>query len=62
MERIMDRAQQYWLLGRFDRPIGILILLWPALWALWVASNGKPDILVLTVICSGVVLCGRRVV
>ena len=56
MERIMDRARQYWLLARFDRPIGILILLWPALWALWVASNGKPDMLVLTVICSGVVI------
>lgn len=52
----MDRARQYWLLARFDRPIGILILLWPALWALWVASNGKPDALVLTVICSGVVI------
>lgn len=51
-----DKAQQYWLLGRFDKPIGILILLWPALWALWVASNGKPDLLVLTVICAGVVL------
>ncbi len=56
MEQIMDRARQYWLLARFDRPIGILILLWPALWALWVASDGKPDVLVLTVICSGVVI------
>jgi len=55
-EKIRDRARQYWLLARFDKPIGILILLWPALWALWVASNGKPDVLVLTVICLGVVL------
>lgn len=53
---IRDRARQYWLLARFNRPIGTLILLWPALWALWVASNGKPDLLVLTVICLGVVL------
>ena len=52
----MDRFQQYWLLARFDKPIGILILLWPALWALWVASNGKPDLFVLFIICSGVVL------
>ena len=52
----MDRIKQYWLLGRFNKPIGILILLWPALWALWVASDGKPDLLVLTVICLGVVL------
>jgi len=55
-EKILDRAKQYWLLGRFDRPIGIYILLWPALWALWVASAGKPDLLVLTVICMGTVL------
>ena len=55
-ERGMDRIKQYWLLARFDRPIGILILLWPALWALWVASDGRPDLLVLTVICLGVVL------
>jgi len=55
-EKIRDRARQYWLLARFDKPIGILILLWPALWALWVASDGKPDVLVLSVICLGVVL------
>ena len=55
-ERITDRINQYWLLSRFDRPIGILILLWPALWALWVAGDGKPDIRVLIVICLGVVL------
>ena len=53
---IKDRFIQYWLLARFDKPIGILILLWPALWSLWVASSGHPDPLVLTVICSGVVL------
>ena len=55
-DKILDRAQQYWLLARFDKPIGILILLWPALWALWIASDGQPDLLVLTVICSGVIL------
>ena len=53
---VNEKIKQYWLLARFDKPIGILILLWPALWALWIASNGKPDLLVLTVICSGVVL------
>ena len=53
---IVYRTKQYWLLARFDKPIGILILLWPALWALWVASDGKPDLLVLFIICSGVVL------
>ncbi len=53
---IIDRFKQYYLLARFDKPIGILILLWPALWALWVASDGKPDGWVLFIICMGVVL------
>lgn len=56
MQNLTDRLQQYWLLARFDKPIGILILLWPTLWALWIASNGKPDWLVLTVFVLGVVL------
>ncbi len=56
LDYIKDRLRQYWLLCRFDKPIGILILLWPALWALWIASQGRPDLLVLTVICAGVVL------
>jgi len=43
-------------LARFDRPIGTLILLWPTLWALWVAGDGKPDLLVFTVFVLGVVL------
>ncbi|MGZ8096368.1 MAG: 4-hydroxybenzoate octaprenyltransferase, partial [Methylosarcina sp.] len=51
-----DRARQYWLLARFDRPIGTLILLWPTLWALWLAGQGQPDRLVLTVFCLGVIL------
>jgi len=53
---LYDRVQQYWQLARFDKPIGILLLLWPALWALWIASHGKPDGLVFTVICAGVVV------
>ncbi len=56
LESIKERLEQYWLLARFDKPIGILILLWPALWALWIASQGRPEPLVLTVICAGVVL------
>ena len=55
-DKLMDRAKQYWLLARFDKPIGIFILLWPTLWALWIAGNGHPDNLVVIVFCSGVVL------
>jgi 4-hydroxybenzoate polyprenyltransferase len=51
-----ESVHNYWVLARFDRPIGTLILLWPALWALWLASDGKPDILVLTVITLGVIV------
>ncbi len=36
------RLVRYLDLVRADRPIGILLLLWPALWALWVAGNGNP--------------------
>lgn len=56
MAHLSDRLKQYYLLARFDRPIGTLILLWPSLWALWVAGNGKPDLWVLTAISMGVVL------
>lgn len=56
LDRVKYRFRQYWLLARFDKPIGILILLWPTLWALWIAGNGRPDPLVLTVFVLGVVL------
>lgn len=56
MNKITERLRQYWLLARFDKPIGIFILLWPTLWALWIAGNGRPDGLVLTVFVAGVVL------
>ncbi len=55
-EYLIGRVKQYVLLTRLDRPIGILILLWPALWALWIASDGNPNLLVLIVFCLGVIL------
>lgn len=53
---IKDRAYQYFLLMRLHKPIGIFLLLWPTLWALWVAAEGMPDLDVLTVFVLGVVL------
>lgn len=50
------RIGAYWRLMRFDKPIGILLLLWPAMWALWIAGKGRPDSLVTCVIVLGVVL------
>ncbi len=52
---VHDRLQQYALLTRLHRPIGIFLLLWPALWALWFAAEGIPDIYILFVFMTGVV-------
>ena len=43
-------------LMRLDRPIGILLLLWPTLAALWIAAEGIPDLTVLTVFVLGVII------
>ena len=56
MPPITDRLRQYYLLTRLDRPIGILLLLWPTLWALWIAAEGIPHPGVLAVFVLGVVL------
>ncbi|MEJ2564855.1 MAG: 4-hydroxybenzoate octaprenyltransferase [Gammaproteobacteria bacterium] len=53
---VAERARQYALLMRLDRPIGSLLLLWPALWALWLAGEGHPRPLVVVVFVLGVVL------
>jgi 4-hydroxybenzoate polyprenyltransferase len=46
----------YWRLMRFDRPIGMLLLLWPTLWALWIAGDGSPSAKNILIFCTGVVL------
>jgi len=53
---LQERLRRYGLLIRFDRPIGTLLLMWPALWALWIASEGPPDWSHLLVFVSGVFL------
>ena len=50
------RLGNYWLLVRADRPIGIYLLLWPALWALWVAAEGIPPWWTLVVFVLGTAL------
>lgn len=52
----MQRLRQYFLLMRLDRPIGTFLLLWPTLWALWIAGEGQPDHWVATVFVLGVIL------
>ncbi|WP_022948056.1 4-hydroxybenzoate octaprenyltransferase [Methylohalobius crimeensis] len=51
-----ERLTQYWHLMRFHRPIGMLLLLWPALWALWIAGEGSPDGKIVLVFVLGVAL------
>ena len=54
MPDIKDRIIQYALLARVHQPIGSLLLLWPTLWALWIAGAGKPDAAVVLVFVAGV--------
>jgi 4-hydroxybenzoate polyprenyltransferase len=51
-----DKWQAYIQLMRLDRPIGILLLLWPTLSALWIAAEGWPDPLVLVIFILGVIV------
>ncbi|NNG13521.1 MAG: 4-hydroxybenzoate octaprenyltransferase [Halobacteria archaeon] len=51
-----NRLWDYVLLMRLDKPIGIFLLLWPALWALLIASEGHPDPKVMIVFVLGVIL------
>lgn len=50
------RLRQYALLMRLDKPIGTLLLLWPTLWALWIAAEGQPSMDVFIVFSLGVLL------
>jgi 4-hydroxybenzoate polyprenyltransferase len=54
--RFGRRLGGYARLMRLDRPVGTWLLLWPALWALWVAGAGRPEPRVLVVFVLGVVV------
>jgi len=51
-----QRLSEYEKLMRLDKPIGILLLLWPTLWALWVASDGRPAPWIVAIFVIGTVL------
>ena len=53
---VARRLDAYERLLRLDKPIGTLLLLWPTLWALWLASRGAPRVEMLAVFCVGTVL------
>ena len=54
LKNILIAIDPYLKLIRFDRPIGTLLLLWPTLWALWLAADGVPPIKYLIVFSLGV--------
>jgi 4-hydroxybenzoate polyprenyltransferase len=56
LEHARTRLVLYARLVRLDRPIGIWLLLWPALWGLWVAAHGHPHASVFITFVAGVLL------
>lgn len=56
IQRFENRLREYALLMRLHRPIGIYLLLWPTLWALWLAGNGQPPRGTVLVFVLGVAL------
>ena len=56
LQNLLTQLQHYAKLMRLDKPIGIWLLLWPTLWALWLAGEGHPDPGVFVVFVAGVVV------
>jgi 4-hydroxybenzoate polyprenyltransferase len=56
MAKILDRLDAYARLMRLDKPIGTLLLVWPTLWALWLAARGVPDARMLVIFLLGTLL------
>jgi 4-hydroxybenzoate polyprenyltransferase len=52
----ISQLRNYALLMRLDKPVGILLLLWPTLWALWLAGEGHPDGGLFVVFVLGVIV------
>ena len=56
LNRLNPRAWDFIQLTRMDKPIGIYLLLWPTLWALWIAAKGVPSLSNLLIFVFGVIL------
>ncbi|NOT15219.1 MAG: 4-hydroxybenzoate octaprenyltransferase [Methylotenera sp.] len=56
LQQLSHKINTYERLMRLDKPIGILLLLWPTLWALLIAGNGKPDWIIVLIFVTGVIL------
>jgi 4-hydroxybenzoate polyprenyltransferase len=53
---LLHHYSRYVRLMRLDKPIGIWLLLWPTLWALWIASVGHPDQKVFLILVVGTIV------
>jgi len=53
---LAERLSLYFQLTRLNRPIGILLLLWPTLWGLWIAGNGHPHWHIVAIFILGTIL------
>ncbi len=51
---LFERLSAYARLMRLDKPIGSLLLLWPTLWALWIAGKGNPEPKIIMILVIGV--------
>ena len=56
LNRLNPRVWDFVQLTRIDKPIGICLLLWPTLWALWISAKGLPSIGNLLIFVVGVFL------
>tara|TARA_B100000579_G_scaffold389067_1_gene362627 strand:- start:267 stop:1118 length:852 start_codon:yes stop_codon:yes gene_type:complete len=50
---MLSILKNYFFLLRLDKPIGVYLLLWPSLSAVWLASEGKAELLIILVFCLG---------
>ena len=56
-ETRIEKVSNRWLrLMRLDRPIGVYLLLWPTLWALWFAASGLPSLKILVIFLAGLIV------
>jgi 4-hydroxybenzoate polyprenyltransferase len=55
-QELLQQLRHYARLMRLDRPIGIWLLMWPTLWALWIAGEGRPSPHVFIVFVIGVII------
>lgn len=54
--QLSERLPHYYRLMRLDKPVGTLLLLWPTLWALWMAAEGVPPLHLLVIFALGTLL------